>query len=142
MWGALAGERMGLLPRSKSKLCYDRRLVGQSILVTSPIWGPRPCICYCQAVADLLIWEALSDERMGLWFTIATGPRQPPSHGGLMTIFYGLRFETPPTWSESDSELLYDWRFTANQFVLATSPLRLATTNFIFQLNTCVIVLM
>jgi hypothetical protein len=34
-------------------------------------------------------------------------------------------------------ELLYDWRFTANQFVLATSPLRLTISNFIFQLNTC-----
>jgi hypothetical protein len=39
--------------------------------------------------------------------------------------------------SESQSELLYDWQFTANQFVLATSPLRLTTSNFIFQLNTC-----
>jgi hypothetical protein len=39
--------------------------------------------------------------------------------------------------SESESELLYDWRITANQFVLATSPLRLTTSNFIFQLNTC-----
>jgi hypothetical protein len=39
--------------------------------------------------------------------------------------------------SESESELLYDWRFTAIQFVLATSPLRLTTSNFIFQLNTC-----
>jgi hypothetical protein len=38
--------------------------------------------------------------------------------------------------SESESESLYDWRFTANQFVLATSYLRLTTTN-IFQLNTC-----
>jgi hypothetical protein len=37
----------------------------------------------------------------------------------------------------SDSELLYDWRFTANQFVLATSPWRLTTSNFIFQLNAC-----
>jgi hypothetical protein len=26
--------------------------------------------------------------------------------------------------SEPDSELFYDWRFTANQFVLAPSPLR------------------
>jgi hypothetical protein len=32
---------------------------------------------------------------------------------------------------------LYDWRFTENQFVMATSPLRLTTSNFIFQLNTC-----
>jgi hypothetical protein len=28
---------------------------------------------------------------------------------------------------ESEAELLYDWRFTANQFVLAQSPLRLTT---------------
>jgi hypothetical protein len=27
------------------------------------------------------------------------------------------------------SKLLYDWRFTAHQFVLATSPLRLTTSN-------------
>jgi hypothetical protein len=39
--------------------------------------------------------------------------------------------------SESESELLYDWRFTDSQFVLATSPLKLTTSNFIFQLNTC-----
>jgi hypothetical protein len=38
--------------------------------------------------------------------------------------------------SEPASDLLYDWRFTANQFVLATSPLRLTTSHF-FQLNTC-----
>jgi hypothetical protein len=38
---------------------------------------------------------------------------------------------------ESESELLYDWRFTAKQFILATSPLGLMTSNFIFQLNTC-----
>jgi hypothetical protein len=39
--------------------------------------------------------------------------------------------------SQSEAELLYDWQFTANQFVLATSPLRLTASNFIFQLNTC-----
>jgi hypothetical protein len=38
---------------------------------------------------------------------------------------------------EPESELLYDWRFTAYQFVLATSLLRLTTSNFFFQLNTC-----
>jgi hypothetical protein len=30
-----------------------------------------------------------------------------------------------------ESELLYDWRFTANQFVLATSPLRPTTSIFL-----------
>jgi hypothetical protein len=44
---------------------------------------------------------ALSDQRMGLSFTIADGPRQR-SHSrystlaGLMIVFYCLRFEIPP----------------------------------------------
>jgi hypothetical protein len=33
--------------------------------------------------------------------------------------------------------LLYDWRFTANQFVLASSPLRITTRDFFFQLGPC-----
>jgi hypothetical protein len=37
----------------------------------------------------------------------------------------------------SESESLYDWLFTVNWFVLATSPLILTTSNFIFQLNVC-----
>jgi hypothetical protein len=41
------------------------------------------------------------------------------------------------TESESESELLYDWRFTANQFISAPSPLRLTASNFNFQRNTC-----
>jgi hypothetical protein len=41
------------------------------------------------------------------------------------------------TGSESGSELLYDWRFTANQFILVANPLRLTTSSFICQLNTC-----
>jgi hypothetical protein len=37
----------------------------------------------------------------------------------------------------SESESLYDWRFTANQFVLATSLLRTTSRISIFQLKTC-----
>jgi hypothetical protein len=33
-------------------------------------------------------------------------------------------------WHELESELLYDWRFTVNQFVLAQTSLRLSTTNY------------
>jgi hypothetical protein len=40
--------------------------------------------------------------------------------------------------TESESELLYDWRFTANRYVLAPSPLTLTARIFFFsQLNTC-----
>jgi hypothetical protein len=51
-------------------------------------------------------------------------------------------YDTASTWEGSSvlsvrvSELLYDWWFTANQFVLAPSPLRLNARIF-FQLNTC-----
>jgi hypothetical protein len=37
----------------------------------------------------------------------------------------------------SDSELRYEWRFTANQFVLVKTPWDSWHSNFIFQLNTC-----
>jgi hypothetical protein len=42
----------------------------------APIWGLRPDFYYCQTFAGLLMWGAFSDERTGLSFTIATGPRQ------------------------------------------------------------------
>jgi hypothetical protein len=42
----------------------------------APFWGLQPDFYYCLTVAGLLIWDALSDERTGLSFSIATGPRQ------------------------------------------------------------------
>jgi hypothetical protein len=39
--------------------------------------------------------------------------------------------------AERQSQLLYDWRVTANQFVLAPSPLRHTARFFSSQLNTC-----
>jgi hypothetical protein len=48
-----------------------------------------------------------------------------------------LNTELSYEYQMSQSELLYDWRFTADQFVLETNPLRPTTSNFIFQLNTC-----
>jgi hypothetical protein len=68
-------------------------------LCQAPIWGLRPDFYHCQTVAGLLMWGALSDERTGLLFTIAAGPRQR-SHFrvrvllGLAIKFYSLRFET------------------------------------------------
>jgi hypothetical protein len=62
--------------KSKSKLCYDRRSAGQSVLEQSTHLGLRPDLDYCLTVAGLLIWGALSNERTGLSFAIANGPRQ------------------------------------------------------------------
>jgi hypothetical protein len=41
----------------------------------APIWGLGPNVYYCQTVAGLLMWGALSDERTVLPFTIAADPR-------------------------------------------------------------------
>jgi hypothetical protein len=42
----------------------------------TPVWRLRPDFYYCQTVAGLIVWGALSDERTGLSFTIAAGARQ------------------------------------------------------------------
>jgi hypothetical protein len=66
----------GLVSKLKSKLCYDRRSVGQSVLVSSTHLGLTTRFLLVETVAGLLMWDALSDERTGLPFTIAAGPRQ------------------------------------------------------------------
>jgi hypothetical protein len=48
-----------------------------------------------------------------------------------------LQSPSNPLKTESESELLYYWQFTSNQFVLATSPLRPTTRISFFELNTC-----
>jgi hypothetical protein len=62
--------------KSKSMLCYDQWLVGQSVLVSCTIWGPWKNLYYSQTVVALLMWHALSGKRMCLPFTVAAGPRQ------------------------------------------------------------------
>jgi hypothetical protein len=80
----------------------------------APIWDLRPDFYYCQTVAGLLMWGALSDERTGLSSTIAAGssPAQSlsgPSPVGLMTIFYFFRlvtsFSSSPTTRRTTVEV-------------------------------------
>jgi hypothetical protein len=69
--------------------------------ITHPSGAYDQIFYYCQGVAGLLIWGALSDERTGLPFTIAAGPRQR-NHS---------RFRVPwhsrPYFTVSDSRLPY-----------------------------------
>jgi hypothetical protein len=73
--GAVGGMRIGRGNQSQSYVTTD----GQPASLSwnkALIWGLRPDLDYCLTVAGLLIWGALSDERTGLSFVIATGPRQ------------------------------------------------------------------
>jgi hypothetical protein len=58
---------------------YRTTTDGQSASLSwnkAPVWCLRPDCCYYQTVVGLLMWGALSDDRTGLSFTIASGPRQ------------------------------------------------------------------
>jgi hypothetical protein len=60
----------------------------------------------------------------------------------LLSLQFTVRLEPPGPNSQlscpnSELELLYERRFTANQFILMTSPSRPKTRTFIFKRNTC-----
>jgi hypothetical protein len=74
----------------------------------APIWGLRPDSYYCQTVAGLLMWVALSDKKIGLLFTIAAGPRQR-SHFRIRVPWdswphFIFRFETSLSVASYDSQ--------------------------------------
>jgi hypothetical protein len=69
------GRRAGLSLRLESYVTTD----GQSSSLSwnkAPIWDLRPDFYYSLTFAGLTFWGALSDERTGLSFTTAGGPRQ------------------------------------------------------------------
>jgi hypothetical protein len=65
----------------------------------APIWGLRPDFYYCQTVAGLLMWGAVSDERTGLSFKITAGPHQR-SHSQVR-----VPWDSRPYFTVSDSKL-------------------------------------
>jgi hypothetical protein len=75
----------------------------------APIWGLRPDFYYCQTVASLLMWGALSDKRTGSVVYNCCWPSSAQSFSGssplgLGTIFYCLRFETSVFVASYDSQ--------------------------------------
>jgi hypothetical protein len=66
-WLSLPVHTIPCNSKSKSKTRYNRWSVDQSVLVSSHIWELRRHF-YCQTVAVLLTWDALSDGRTGLTF--------------------------------------------------------------------------
>jgi hypothetical protein len=89
--------------KSKSKVCCDRRSVGQSVLVSRTHLGPKTKglllsdRCGFVDVEHSLWWEDGSVVYNYCWPSPAQSfsNSSPPE---LMTIFYWLRFETPLTW--------------------------------------------
>jgi hypothetical protein len=105
----------------------------------APIWGLRPDPSYCQTVAGLLMWDTVSDERTGLSFTIAAGPRQRscsrarvPWHSRPYSYFTvsgsRLPFSSPPTTRRATVEVfdLASTRDLMHEFVeiICINPVR------------------
>jgi hypothetical protein len=94
----------------KPKLCYDRRSVGQSVLVSSTHLGLTTRFlllsdsCRFVDVGDFLWRENGSAVCNCCWFSPAQSfLGQSPA--GLVTIFCCLRFETRPAWRVRSSYL-------------------------------------
>jgi hypothetical protein len=69
---------------------------GQSAGLSSnkePILGLQPISYYCKTFTGLLMWGALSYERMGLLFTVAAGPRQL-SHSRVRVLWDSRQYFT------------------------------------------------
>jgi hypothetical protein len=99
----LSEYRTGLYSQSRIRVESYVTTDGQSASLSwnkAPIWGLRPDFYY-QTVAGLFIPVALSDERVGLSFTIAAGSRQR-SHSRVPAPWDSWQYITV-----SDSRLAY-----------------------------------
>jgi hypothetical protein len=75
LWESYAKHKYTVWTESEPYVMTD----GQSASIAlnkAPIWGLWPDFYYCQTVAGLLMWAAVSDDRTALSFTTAAGPRQ------------------------------------------------------------------
>jgi hypothetical protein len=72
----VASYRDSIQRKSLSYVTTDGQSVSLSWCQVS-IWGLRPDFYPSHTLAGLLMWGSLSDDRSGLPFTIAAGPRQP-----------------------------------------------------------------
>jgi hypothetical protein len=124
----------------------------------APIWGLRPDFYYCQTVVGLLMWGALSDERTGLSFTVAAGPRQRGTRDhiflsqiwetSLFVAYYDSQgtvevLDTPPphgistTQSQSQSYIATDGRSISKSWCRAPSGAHDQICITVWQLRSC-----
>jgi hypothetical protein len=83
----------------------------------SPIWVLRPEFYYCQTIACLLIWGALSDERTSLSFTVSAVPRQR-SHSQV-----SVPWDSRPYFTVSDLRLSFSSPYTTRTAQKTSLPL-------------------
>jgi hypothetical protein len=90
--------------------------------------GPKTTfLLTIKTAAGFLMWSALSDERMGLSFTTAAGPRQRSHSRFRYFTVSDSRLPQPGGPGPRIDILQEQGGQSANQFVLESSPLRVTT---------------
>jgi hypothetical protein len=112
-------------------LCYHRRSVGQTFFVSSTHLGlTTRCLLLSDSCGFVDVGRSLwREEGSAVYHCCGSSPSQSfsgLSPAGLMTTFYSLRFESPPTW-RAMSPYLYpprtEWPgYTPRHWVLFSSP--------------------
>jgi hypothetical protein len=112
-------------------------LPAQSFLVSSPSGPVTIFLPFCRLLS-VLEWDLHFEERRGL---TATGHSLSAGEW-LLALSLSLTPLNNSDWlkSTSKSELLCNWRFTANQFILASSLLR--RSEIFFNWTLAVLILM
>jgi hypothetical protein len=113
------------------KLYYDRRSFGQSVLMSSPIWGPMTRFLLLSGSYGFVdmgrpLWRENGSDVYNCCWPSPVHTFSGPSPTGLMTVFYCLRFETALTWRVRSPYLYFPGRgwpsFTSRHRVLFSLP--------------------
>jgi hypothetical protein len=117
--------------QSESKLCYDLRSVGQYVLVLNTHLGFKTRFLLLSDSYEFVdvgrsLWRENGSAVYNCRWSSPARSSLGPSPAGLVTIFYCLRFETPPTWRDR-SPYLYPpgtgWpSYTPRHWVTFSSP--------------------
>jgi hypothetical protein len=115
MWGAFSGERTGV---SFTTAAGARQRSHSRVKVA---WDSRPYFTTSDSRLPFLSPPMTRRATVDIFDPASTRD----TNSLLQTLI-----------PESESELLYEWRFTSNQFVLAPSPFRLTARISFSHLNT------
>jgi hypothetical protein len=118
---------------SNHKLSLHRPTPNSSLITTIPWFFPTdPILVVFRCIPILLVLDSVLSIPVLQFWTSTTSDH--------ITVLLELRNSTLSS-QKPKRKLLYDWRFTTNQFVLMSSPLRPTARDFI-NIILAVIVLM
>jgi hypothetical protein len=132
---SLSNTRQG---KSSQPRC-GQESVSQSVLVLSPTWGPRPDFRWCQTVAVLWMWGALSEKRVDLSFTAV----KISSTCHLYSQFYMSAFyivicqESSSLWISSIYSFTCNYNICMNNIYKASVSLGQSVGWLVTWLNCC-----